>query len=122
MVKYVYNINKKIMRYGLNSNNTPDTSSQIKKEFRDWLSIEHSKYIWFSPSMAIFCFDRTSVYAIGRKICDIDLWNVTDPNEFKPIYDKLLETKYLQITDKKTYKIFIVVACIPDLNVTRLVV
>ncbi|OYP08274.1 hypothetical protein CG709_09625, partial [Lachnotalea glycerini] len=45
---------------------------------------------------------------IQKKISVIGIWEYMQFNAFKPVYNKLLEAKLLRVTDRSTYKVFIV--------------
>lgn len=81
-------------------------SESMKNSFFKWLSAGNAKK--YSPETTVACIDRISEYALGKKISFADLWSITKPDVFKPIYNKLLEAKLLRITDRDTYKVFIV--------------
>ena len=83
-----------------------DTSESTKNAFFGWLSAGNAKK--YSPSTITVCLDRISEYALSKKISFSDLWSVTKPSVFKPIYNKLLEAKLLRIADRNTYNVFIV--------------
>lgn len=83
-----------------------DTFDSTKNAFFGWLSVGNAKR--YSPSVIVACLDKTSEYALSNKISFSDLWSITKPSVFKPIYNKLLETKLLRITDRNTYDVFIV--------------
>lgn len=83
-----------------------DVSKSTKSNFFQWLSTGNAKQ--YSAETIIGCIDRISTYALGKKISYTDLWSITKPAVFKTIYNKLLEAKFLRITDRNTYKVFIV--------------
>lgn len=85
----------------------PLNATSKREEFFKWLSDGNAKK--YSPSVCMNCLDRISEYAIQKKIISINIWNITQRSVFQPIYNRLLEAKLLRITEKNTYKIFIVV-------------
>lgn len=80
--------------------------TSLRDVFGEWLSAGNIKK--FSPAVCMSCLDKVSEYAIQKKICVISLWNITRYSVFQPIYNKLLEAKLLRVTEKNTYKVFIV--------------
>ncbi len=91
---------------------TSDVSESTKKAFLRWLSAGNAK--GHSPSVTFACLDKISEYALVKKISFTDLWSIRKPNVFKPIYTKLLDAKLLRITDKDTYRVFIVAGQLYD--------
>lgn len=85
---------------------TPDSLELTKERFCEWLLDGNTK--GHPPSVIIACLDKISEYAFARKISSNDFWSIKKPKVFKQIYNKLLGTKLLRITDKNTYRIFIV--------------
>lgn len=83
-----------------------DTTESTKNAFFGWLSAGNAKK--YSPYVIVACLDRISEYALSKKISFSDLWSITKPSVFKPMYKKLLEAKLLRITDRNIYKVFIV--------------
>lgn len=77
----------------------------LRDAFFEWLSAGNTKK--YSPVMCISCFDKVSEYAVQKKICSFSLWSVTQHSVFQPIYNRLLEAKMLRVTEKNTYKAFI---------------
>ncbi len=78
----------------------------LRDAFLGWLSVGDAKKI--SPTVCVSCLDKVSEYAIQKKICSLSLWSITKHTFFQPIYHRLLEAKMLRITEKNTYKVFIV--------------
>ena len=81
-------------------------SETIRECFYMWLSAGKTKK--FSPNSCVSCLDSVSEYAIKKKICICSLWTITQFSVFEPVYRKLLDAKLLRITEKNTYKTFIV--------------
>jgi hypothetical protein len=78
----------------------------LRDAFFKWLSAGNIKK--FSPIVCMSCLDKVSEYAIQKKICCFSLWSITKHRVFQPIYVRLLEAKLLRVTEKHTYKVFIV--------------
>jgi len=78
----------------------------LRDAFSEWLSAGNIKK--FSPTVCMSCLDKVSEYAIQKKICAISLWSIKQYQVFQPIYNKLLEAKLLRVTEKNTYKFFVV--------------
>jgi len=74
--------------------------------FLEWLSAGNVKK--FSPTVCVSCLDKISEYAVQKRICSVSLWDITQHSVYKPIYQKVLDAKLLRITDRSTYKVFIV--------------
>jgi hypothetical protein len=79
----------------------------MRKEFQKWLAKSKAgkKY---SAKVFLSCLDRISEYALHKGISTVSLWEYTEFSAFKPIYKKLSKAKTLRVSDKKTYKVFIV--------------
>lgn len=82
-------------------------SLSMRKEFQKWLakSTARKKY---SAKVLLSCIDRISDYALHNEISTVSLWEYTQFSTFKPIYKKLSKAKTLRVSDKKTYRVFIV--------------
>ncbi|MDO8872214.1 MAG: hypothetical protein Q7V05_05735 [Methanoregula sp.] len=82
-------------------------SLSMRKEFQKWLakSTARKKY---SAKVFLSCIDRISEYALHKEISTASLWEYTQFSTFKPIYEKLSKAKTLRVSDKKTYRVFIV--------------
>jgi hypothetical protein len=82
-------------------------SLSMRKEFQKWLakSTARKKY---SAEVFLSCIDRISEYAIHKEISTLSLWEYTQFSAFKPIYKKLLKAKTLRVSDKNTFKVFMV--------------
>lgn len=74
--------------------------------FLEWLSIGNAKK--YSPSVCVTCLDKISEYALHKKISLVSVWDITQHSVFQPVYNRLLEAKLLRVTEKNTYKVFIV--------------
>ena len=61
-----------------------------------------------SPQVAIDCLDRISEYIISKKIA-CSIWEISNINVYKPVYQKILNAKLLRIIERKTYKTFTLV-------------
>lgn len=80
--------------------------TSLRDAFGEWLAVSNIKR--FSPTVCMSCLDKVSDYAVQNKICKISLWSITHYNVFQSIYNKLLEVKMLRVTEKDTYKVFII--------------
>lgn len=82
-------------------------SLSMRKEFQKWLakSTARKKY---SAKVLLSCLDRISEYALHKELSTVSLWEYTEFSAFKPIHNKLSKAKTLRVSDKKTYKVFIV--------------
>ncbi|MCO5388575.1 MAG: hypothetical protein NHB14_25470 [Desulfosporosinus sp.] len=95
-----------------NKDNTPTddrislTSLSKRDAFLEWLSVGNAKT--YSPSVCVACLDNVSEYALHKKINLVSVWDITQYSVFQPVYNRLLETKLLRVTEKNTYKVFIV--------------
>ena len=81
-------------------------SVSMREEFQKWLLKSNSRK--YSPEVLLTCIDRISEYAIRKKISLRSLWEYTNHDAFKPVYNKLIETKLLRLTERNTHKVFIV--------------
>ena len=70
-----------------------------------WLSAGNAKK--YIPSVYISCIDKASDYLIQRKIISVDLWQHTNFEFFKSVYNKALNDNLFKVTEKKTYNAFI---------------
>jgi hypothetical protein len=77
----------------------------MRDEFQQWLMLGNARK--HSPAVILYCMDRTSEYAVRKKILAGSLWEYSNHNVFKSIYRKLIETKLFRITDRDTHKVFI---------------
>jgi hypothetical protein len=90
----------------LNDNSPTLASDTIKDAFYEWL--EHGNVKNGSAHIVVQSIDKASKYAINRKFSTKSIWHYGKPNAFKAIYDKLSVAKLFRLTDKSTYKNFIV--------------
>lgn len=81
-------------------------SVPMREFFSNWLVDGNAKK--YSVEAIISCLDKISDYSIQKKISVISIWEYTQFNAFKLIYNKLLTAKLLRVTDGSTYKVFIV--------------
>lgn len=79
----------------------------LRDGFFEWLSAGNTKK--YSPTVCMSCFDKVSEYAVQKKICSFSLWSITKHSVFQPVYYRLLEAKLLRVTEKDSYKVFVVV-------------
>ena len=78
----------------------------MRDEFQKWLL--NGKVRKYSPKHVIACMEAISAYSIQKKMTIKTLWDYIDPRDFAPVYNKLLAAKLLRITDRNTYKVFII--------------
>lgn len=81
-------------------------SVSLREVFLEWLSVGNVKK--YSPSVCVDCLDKISDYALSKKISHVSVWDITKHSVFLPVYNRLLEAKLLRVTEKNTYKVFIV--------------
>ena len=91
-----------------NSNATHASLATVsmREEFNKWLVEGNVKK--YPVGIILSCIDKVSDYAIQKKISPVGIWGYMQFKTFKPVYNKLLEAKLLRITDKSTYKTFII--------------
>jgi hypothetical protein len=77
---------------------------RIRHEFQKWLANGNAKQ--YSPEVILSCIDRISDYAARKKIAAGSLWEYTNHEIYKHIYQQLLEAKLLRITCRNTHKMF----------------
>lgn len=82
------------------------SSISLRDTFLDWLSKGHSKK--YPPAILINCLDSISEYALRKKICSVDIWSLSQHSIFRPVYNRILKDKLLRITNRSTYKIFLI--------------
>jgi hypothetical protein len=80
-------------------------SVSTREYFSEWLKNGNAKK--YSSEVILSCMDKISDYAIRKKISIESLWEYQNFNAFKPIYNKFIEAKLLHVTDRNTYKVFI---------------
>jgi len=80
-------------------------SDMVRESFFVWLSDGHAKK--YSPATYLSCIDKVSVYLIRRKISLLNLWELTNFDLFKSVYDKAINDSLFKATDKKTHTIFV---------------
>ncbi|KUK52388.1 MAG: Uncharacterized protein XD78_2004 [Desulfotomaculum sp. 46_296] len=81
------------------------SSAMVKESFSAWLSDGHAKM--YSPGVYLSCIDKVSAYLTSRKILIDDLWQLTNFNQFKSIYDKVVNDKLFRAMHKKTHATFV---------------
>lgn len=79
--------------------------AMVKESFSAWLSDGHAKK--YPPAVYLSCFDKVSSYLIRRKISSVDLWEHTNFDLFKNVYNKAINDKLFKATDKKTHTVFV---------------
>ncbi|AQU05374.1 hypothetical protein B1778_01150 [Dehalococcoides mccartyi] len=80
--------------------------SSMREAFENWLTDGNAKK--YSPDVVLSCLDRISEYSIRKKISSISIWRYTQFSVFQSMYNKLLGAKLLRITERNTYKVFVV--------------
>ena len=80
-------------------------SASMREGFSEWLKNGNAKE--YSTEVILSCMDRISDYAVRKKVSMVSLWEYQNFNTFKLIYNKLVKAKLLRITDRNTYKVFI---------------
>jgi hypothetical protein len=81
------------------------TSSAIVKEaFSAWLIDGNAKK--YLPAICLTCIDKVSNYLLRRKISSFDLWQYTDLDLFKKIYNKAINDDIFRASDRITYDVF----------------
>jgi len=75
----------------------------MREEFIKWLSNGNAKK--FSPQTSVVCLDKISEYVVSKKI-SCSIWEISKPGVFKPIYQKVMDTKTLRIMERHAYKTF----------------
>ncbi|MCB8817404.1 hypothetical protein [Desulfosporosinus shakirovi] len=89
-----------------NSTQASLASVSMRELFLNWLVDGNVKK--YPVGVILSCLDKISDYAIQKKISTDGIWEYMRFNAFKPVYNKLLEANLLRVTDKSTYKVFIV--------------
>ena len=82
------------------------SSLSLRDAFLDWLSSRHSKK--YAPIVLVNCIDNTSKYVLRKKMCAVGLWNISDHFAFQSVYNRILNDKLMRITNRRTYKVFII--------------
>ncbi|OPY55977.1 MAG: hypothetical protein A4E55_02298 [Pelotomaculum sp. PtaU1.Bin035] len=77
----------------------------VKEVFSAWLSDGNAKK--YAPAVYLACIDKVSAYLIRRKIYTDNLWQLTNYDLFKFVYDKAVNDKLFRAMDKKTYATFV---------------
>jgi hypothetical protein len=88
------------------SGQASSTPTAMRDSFSAWLSDSKAKK--FSPQVSIACLDRISEYVTSKKI-SCSIWEISKSNVYKPVYQKVMDTKLLRIMKKNTYKVFTVI-------------
>lgn len=84
---------------------TSSSSGMVKESFSAWLTDGNAKK--YSPAVYLTCMDKISSYLIRRKISFFDLWQYTNFELFKKIYNKAINDWLLRATDKKSHAVFV---------------
>ncbi|APV45337.1 hypothetical protein Dform_02024 [Dehalogenimonas formicexedens] len=80
--------------------------SSMRESFQNWLTDGNTKK--YSPEDILSCLEKISGYAVRKKISSTSVWGYTQFSIFQSIYNKLIGAKLLRITDRNTYKVFVV--------------
>lgn len=83
---------------------TTFTVEESRGVFWAWIADGHAKN--YSPKSSIACMERTSEYAVRKKIVSDTLWKITNHRIFSEAYNKILAYKLFRVTDRKTYATF----------------
>jgi hypothetical protein len=81
------------------------TSVSLRDAFLNWLLEGHSKK--YAPVVVANCLDYISEYALQKKMCAVDLWNLPEHHAFRPVHSKLLNDRLLWNTNRSMYKVFL---------------
>jgi hypothetical protein len=84
---------------------TSSSSAMVKEAFSTWLTDGNAKK--YSPTIYLNCMDKVSGYLIRRKISCFDLWQYTNIELFKKIYNKAINDGLFRATDKRTHTVFV---------------
>lgn len=84
---------------------TSSLSAMVKESFSAWLTDGNAKQ--YSPVTYLTCMDKVSGYLIRRKIVFFDLWQYTNFELFKKIYNKAINDGLFRATDKRTHAVFV---------------
>jgi hypothetical protein len=99
-------VEKKMTNANINTDvATTFTVNEIREAFWAWIADGHAKN--YSPEVIVACMERTSEYAVRKKIVSDTLWEITNYRVFSEVYNKILANKLFRITEKKTYATFI---------------
>jgi hypothetical protein len=82
------------------------SSVSLRDAFFAWLVEGHSKK--HAPDVLVNCLDSISKYVLRKKMCVVDLWSISQHSVFQPVYNALLNDKLLRITNRSTYKVFLI--------------
>ncbi|NBJ16970.1 MAG: hypothetical protein FNP40_15725 [Dehalobacter sp. 4CP] len=80
--------------------------SNMREAFENWINDGNTEK--YSPEVVLSCLDRISEYAVRKKISSISIWGYTQFSAFQTMYNRLLGVKLLRVTDRNTYKVFVV--------------
>ena len=78
----------------------------LREDFFLWLLNGNAKK--YSVNLSMECMDKISDYVVDKKIA-CKLWEIVNPNVYKIVFQKIIDTKLLRIKEKHMYKIFGVV-------------
>ncbi len=84
---------------------TSSSSAIVKESFSAWLTDGNAKK--YSPAIYLNCMDKVSDYLIHRKISSFELWQYTNFELFKKIYNNTINDGLFRVTDKKTHAVFV---------------
>lgn len=80
-------------------------ASSMREKFSEWLINDNSKK--YTTEDILSSMDRISDYALRKKISSESFWEYQNFYDFKTLYNKLVETKLLRVTDRNAYKVFV---------------
>ena len=75
----------------------------LREEFEKWIIASDIRVT--SPSSAVECLDKVSNLVIKRKF-SISIWQISSPSAYEPVFQKVIDSKALQIMKPKTYDQF----------------
>lgn len=82
-----------------------EKSTSTRDDFSRWAFDGNAKKL--SPQATVACLDKVSEYLVGNKI-SCSVWELLKPSLYKTVYQIVLDSKMFRITERDTYKIFIV--------------
>lgn len=80
------------------------TVDEIRGAFWVWITDRRAKN--GSPEIIVACMERTSEYAVRKKIVSDTLWKITNHRVFSEVYNKILANKLFRVMEKETYAAF----------------
>lgn len=83
---------------------TSSKPTTVRDFFVLWLSKGNAEEL--SPGVILSCLDKVSKYIADKSISS-NIWEITEPEKYKLIYQKVLDQKLLRVTRHTLYKTFI---------------